>query len=121
MASNPQPQESSPLIWFPQTTQSQSTLSKKDAIAAEINACTMLSKADILGLVKCNVVEVIVHHSEGLDVSTGVWAALKMKRYTCSLTKVPQLPENCLYNGFSRILKALKAMHELKLYGCQVR
>ena len=109
------------LLRIPQTTQSQSTLSKKDAIAAEINACTMLSKADILGLVKCNVVEVIVHHSEGLDVSTSVWAALKMKRYMCSLTEVPQLPENCLYSGFSRILKALKAMHELKLVHMDVK
>jgi hypothetical protein len=109
------------LLRIPQTTQSQSTLSKKDAIAAEINACTMLSKADILGLVKCDVVEVLVHHSEGLDVSPGVWAALKMNRYTCSLTEVPQLPENCLYNGFSRILKALKAMHELKLAHMDVK
>jgi len=109
------------LLRIPQTTQLQSTVSKKDAIASEINACTMLSEADILGLVKCDVVEVIVHHSEGLDVSPGVWAALKMKRYTCSLTEVPQLPENCLYNGFSRILKALKAMHELKLVHMDVK
>ena len=109
------------LLRIPQTTQSQSTVSKEDAIDAEIDACNMLSKADILGLVKCDVVKVNVHHSEDLDVSPGAWAALKMKRYTCSLTEVPQLPENCLYSGFSRILKALKAMHELKLVHMDVK
>ena len=109
------------LLRIPQTTTSQSTLSKKDAVTAEVNACVMLSKANILGLVKCDVVEVTVHHSEGLDVSPGVWAALKMKRYMSSLTDIPQLSENWLYCGFTRIFKALKAMHELNLVHMDVK
>jgi hypothetical protein len=57
------------LLRIPQTTTSQSTLAKKDAVTAEIKACSSLTKANILGLVKCNIVEITVHHSDDLDVS----------------------------------------------------
>jgi hypothetical protein len=109
------------LLRIPETTSSQSTLSKKDAVTAEIEACTNLTKENILGLVKCDVVEVTVHHSEGLNVSPGEWAAIKMDRYMSSLTETPQLSEKVLYRGFSRILKALKAMHALGLVHMDVK
>lgn len=109
------------LLRIPQTATSHSTLSKEAAVTAEINACSLLFKSNILGLVKCEVVEVNVYHSEGLDVSPAVWAVLKMKRYVSSLTEIPQLSEKWLYDGFSRIIKALKAMHELKLVHMDVK
>jgi hypothetical protein len=69
------------LLRILQTTTSQSTLFEKDAVTAEINACITLSEANILGLVKCDVVEVTVQHPEGPDV---LWTVLKMKRYMSS-------------------------------------
>ena len=109
------------LLRMPQTTTSQSTSGKEGAVTAEIRACVMLFEANIPGLVRCDVVEVTVHHNEGLDVSPGVWAVLKMKRYISSLSDLPQLPESWLYSGFSRIFKALKAMHELNLVHMDVK
>jgi serine/threonine protein kinase len=109
------------LLRIPETTTSESSQSKNVAVTAEIKTCDQLSKANILGLVKCDVVEVTVHHAEGLGVSPGVWAALKMKRYTTSLTDLPQLPEELLYDGFTRVLNALKAMHALKLVHMDVK
>ena len=109
------------LLRLPQTTTSQTILDKKDAVMAEVNACDIISKANIPGLVKCDVVEVTVHHSEGLDISAGVWTALKMKRYVSSLVDIPQLSESWLYRGFSLTLKALKAMHRLGLVHMDVK
>ena len=54
-----------------------------------------------------------VNDSEGLNVSTGTWVALKMKRYMSSLADLPQLTEKWLYNGYTRIFQALKEMHKL--------
>lgn len=109
------------LLRMPQTTTSQPTAAKKDAVTAEINTCTTLSKENILGLVKCDVVEVTVCHSEGLDVSPGVWAALKMKRYVSSLIDLPQLSEKLIFRGYSRIFKALRAMHNLGMVHMDVK
>ena len=109
------------LLRLPQTTTSQTILDKKDAVMAEVNACDIISKANIPGLVKCGVVEVTVEHSEGLDISPGVWTALKMKRYVSSLVDIPQLSESWLYRGFSLTLKALEAMHKLGLVHMDVK
>ena len=45
----------------------------------------------------------------------------KMKRYVSSLTKLPQLSEKLCHRGFSRILRALKAMHDLNLVHMDVK
>lgn len=109
------------LLRIPQTTASHSTDAKKDAVMAEIQTCRVLAQADIPGLVKCDVVQVTVNHSEGLDVAPGEWASLKMKRYVSSLADLPQLTEKWLYCGFSRILEALKKMHNLNLVHMDVK
>ena len=109
------------LLRIPETTTSQSTNSKKDAIAAEISACRTVSNAKIVGLVKCDVVEITVHDNENMNVSRGVWTALKMNRYLSSLTEVIQLTEKWLYLGFSRIFAALNAMHQLELVHMDVK
>jgi Protein kinase domain len=109
------------LLRIPQTTTSQSYLAKKNATDAEINACRMVTEANIPGLVQSDVIEVIVKRPEGLDVAPGAWRALKMKRYVSSLTEIPQLDERWLYSGFSRTRKALKAMHKLNLVHSDVK
>ncbi len=109
------------LLSIPETLTSQSLQSRKNAVDAEIAACTTLSEANIPGLVKCDVVKVHVQHVEDLKVSLGEWAALKMKRYMSALADTPQLSEDWLYRGFIRIYEALKAMHELKLVHMDVK
>lgn len=109
------------LLRLPGTVTSQSTVAKKDAIETEISTCSFLTAKNIEGLVKCDVVDVTVHHSEGLDVSPGVWRALRMKRFMCSLNQCPQLSEHWLYQGFTRILNALKEMHKLDIVHMDVK
>lgn len=109
------------LLRIPETMISQSTKAKKDAISAEIEACNLIADAEIPGLVKCDVVQVSVNDSRGLNIAHGVWAALKMKRYLSSLTDIAQLSETLVYRGFSLILNALKEMHNLKLVHMDVK
>ena len=109
------------LLRMPETTKSHSPSQKHDAINAEIKACGVVFEANIPGLVRCEKVEVNVIHNEGLDVSPGVWTALKMKRYVSALTDLPKLSEKWLHLGFSRILEALQAMHKLNLVHMDVK
>jgi serine/threonine protein kinase len=109
------------LIRLPEIIKSQTLDAKQGAIVAELNTCEMLSKRNIIGLVKCDVVTVTVHHNESLNIPIGEWGAVKMKRYLSSLTDVPQLSQDWLYCVYSRIFKALKEMHELKLVHMDVK
>jgi hypothetical protein len=109
------------LLRIPLTTASQSSIARNESVTAEVRACSVLSQAKIPGLVKCEAVEVDIHDSRDLNVASGKWAALKMKRYITSLCGMPQLTEPWLYKGFSRISKALKSMHELGLVHSDVK
>ncbi|KAJ3117384.1 hypothetical protein HDU96_006909 [Phlyctochytrium bullatum] len=109
------------ILRIPIRFDSRSDIAKKDAIATEINTCAKLSASGIVGLVKCDPVDVMVKYSEDLDVSPSLWSAIKMKLYMSSLTHIPQLTEKWLYHGFSRILEALKALHKLNLVHMDVK
>lgn len=86
------------------------------AISDEVNACTILSEANILGVVKYDVIKIPIDIPRHED-----WVVLKAKRYVTSLADNAQLNEHWLYQGFSRILNALKEMHGLGLVHMDVK
>jgi hypothetical protein len=109
------------LLRIPEMMDSRPVASRLAAVQKEIETCEILQNARILGLVECDVVYVTVEHSDQIGVSPGVWAAIKMPRYVSALSQCPQAPESFIRAGFHRILKALQAMHNLKLVHMDVK
>ena len=110
------------LLRLPQFGFSVTEPEKKDAIEAELDACRRVSELANVALVKCEVVEVCVQHTDDLDVAVkGKWAAIKMKRFFGSLTDLVPVPEHLIQSGFERILDALKAMHSISLVHMDVK
>lgn len=93
----------------------------KDSIQIEIEACTTVNLLDCECLVKCEIVNVNVEHIRGLDVSIGCHTALKMRHFFSSLDKVPQMSEILLFNGFKRMVQALKSLHSRDLVHMDIK
>ena len=109
------------LLRPPQLMQSADQDMIKDAVDNEVEASEAVTSARIPGLVMTEAVQVQVTDSTGIDVSEGVWTALKMPYYHFSLINAPALSQHLLQRGFHRLRTALQRMHELQLVHMDVK
>ncbi len=101
------------LLVLPESAQSTTHAELCQAVQLEAKTSEALTKANIPGIVKSEVVTVEVENSQGLKAGRGPVTALKMRLYFCSLAECPQLSETFIEKIFHRILGALQGMHEL--------
>eukprot|EP00842_Homolaphlyctis_polyrhiza_P000207 jgi/Hompol1/1187/HPOL_005531-RA len=79
----------------------------------EDQVCKAVTKANIAGMVKCDVVRVSIQDTDQKTVSNSDLIAIKMRHYASSLAECSEFPENLVKAGFERIFCALKEFHKL--------
>ena len=74
-------------------------------------------------LVGCCLVKVCIsiQHATALDIGEGQYDAVKMPRFAASLSQLPQLSDDIIYEGALRLESALQEMHAANLLHADVK